>query len=342
MKWLPEIYRRRSSAFMAVAPSRLLFGIIPWYSFLIVLGAAAAICLAAREEKRAGLKKDTALDFALIALPCGIVGARVYYVAFSWSQFQDDPVSVLRIWEGGIAIYGAVIAGLAAAWIFSRKRNISFRTLCDLFAPGLVLAQAIGRWGNYFNQEAYGAAIQNPALHFFPFGVLIQSESGLQWHMATFFYESAWNLLVFVFLMIARRKWFKIHGDVISFYTLLYACGRLVIEDFRSDSLYASSNVRVSQLLSVVLCMFILICYIRCFRREASFRSAYVRIPCTLALSADSALCLWLINLIPYEASTMLVRFVILLTCSIINMLALFVLYGRCAEGELIYADNKN
>ena len=143
--------------------------------------------LACREEKRAGLKKDTALDFSLLALPCGIIGARIYYVAFSWPSYKDNPVSVLKIWEGGIAVYGGVIAGLLAAWFFCRKRKISFFTLCDLFAPGLILAQAIGRWGNYFNQEAYGSVIQNPALQFFPFGVQIQSEAGFQWHMATFF-----------------------------------------------------------------------------------------------------------------------------------------------------------
>ena len=197
---------------LSVPYSRMLFGIIPWYSFLIVLGVVLAIFLAAREEKRARLKKDTILDFALLVLPCGILGARIYYVAFSWSQFRDDLLSVFKIWEGGIAIYGAVIGGLIAAFFFSKKRKISFLTLCDVIAPGLILAQAIGRWGNYFNQEAYGLPVQNPALQFFPYAVQIQTENGLQWFMATFFYEFVWNLLVFVFLMIARRKWFRYNG----------------------------------------------------------------------------------------------------------------------------------
>ena len=160
--------------------------------------------------------------------------------------------------------------------------------------------------------------------------------------MATFFYESAWDLLIFVFLMIARRKWFRNRGDVISFYALLYASGRLVVEEFRTDSLYASSNVRVSQLLSVVLCIFFLMRYIRCFRKEPSFRSASVLIFVVMAITADAVLCLWLVNLIPYEASTLLIRFLLLLFCSMINLLALFVLYGKCAKGELIYADHQN
>ena len=135
---------------MPAAPSRMLFGVIPWYSFLIVLGVVIAIVLAVREENRAGLRKDTILDFTLIVLPCGIIGARVYYVVFSWDQFRNNLVSIFRIWEGGIAIYGAVIGGLLAAWLFARRRKISFFTLCDVIAPGLILAQAIGRWGNYF------------------------------------------------------------------------------------------------------------------------------------------------------------------------------------------------
>ncbi len=326
---------------MSLAPSRLLFGLIPWYSFLIVLGAAIAIFLASKEEKRAGLKKDTALDFALIVLPCGIIGARIYYVAFSWPKFRDNLLSVLKIWEGGIAIYGGVIAGLLTAWIFSRRRKISFFTLCDLFAPGLILAQAIGRWGNYFNQEAYGAFISNPMLQFFPFGVQIKTDSGLQWHMATFFYESCWNLLVFIFLITARRKWFRFHGDVICFYAFLYACGRLIIEDFRMDSLYASSSVRISQLLSVVICCIILVRYIRLFRHGPGFRPGPAVLS-ALSLTASMAVILWLLNLIPYTASSLFIRFIILSLCSILNILSLFVLYGRCAKGEIVYADHQS
>ena len=185
---------------MSAAPSRMLFGVIPWYSFLIVLGVVIAIVLAVREENRAGLGKDTVIDFTLVVLPCGIIGARIYYVVFSWDQFRNNLASVFRIWEGGIAIYGAVIGGLLAAWLFARRRRISFFTLCDVIAPGLILAQAIGRWGNYFNQECYGAAVTDPSLQFFPFAVFIRSDTSNPWHMATFFYESVWNLLVFVFL----------------------------------------------------------------------------------------------------------------------------------------------
>ena len=221
--------------------SRFIIWHIPWYSFLIVIGAFTAIVLACREERRAGLPKDTVIDLALFVLPVGIIGARLYYVVFSWSQFQHDFLSVFRIWEGGLAIYGGIIGGLLVLVLFCRKRRLSALALCDIIAPGLVLAQALGRWGNWFNIEAYGLTVTDPALCFFPFAVQVP-EDGYAWHMATFFYESFWNLLVFAFLMTGRRKRLRMRGDVFCFYLLLYAAGRLVIEELRLDSLYASSS----------------------------------------------------------------------------------------------------
>ena len=326
---------------MSLAPSRLIFGLIPWYSFLIVAGAVTAIFLASREEKRAGLKKDTVLDFALWVLPIGIIGARIYYVAFSWDEFKNDLFSVFRIWEGGIAIYGAVIAGILTAWFFARVRKISFLSLCDIIAPGLVLAQAIGRWGNYFNQEAYGLVVTNPSLQFFPFAVQIQTDAGLVWHMATFFYEFVWNLLVFIFLLIARRKWFRYRGDVITFYAFCYACGRLVIEDFRMDSLYAASSVRISQLISVIICLLILIRYLVLFIAKPSRPSPFVVCLCVAAMMADLYLILWLTGLLTLSLP-LLTRFLLLVAGSAINLISLFMLYGFCAEGEIIYADHES
>ena len=260
----------------AVPASRYLFGSLPWYSFLVVTGALAAVLLALREEKIAGLKKDTVLDLALWVLPMGIVGARLYYVAFSWEDFRNDMLSVFRVWEGGIAIYGAVLAGLVTVLVFARIRKADPLLLCDVVAPGVVLAQAIGRWGNYFNMEAYGAAVTDPALQFFPFAVKIPADTAAPWHMATFFYESCWDLLVFIFLVIARRRYFRKHGDVLFFYAFLYACGRLVIEDFRMDSLYAASSVRISQLLSVLICVALLVYYFRLYGQRSSSRAGTV------------------------------------------------------------------
>ena len=226
------------------------FGLqIRYYGALIALGIALAILLAARREKRLGLPKDTALDLALVGVPAAIIGARLYYVAFSWDNYADHPASALYLWEGGLAIYGGLLGGLAAGFIYARIKRLSFMALADLAAPSFALGQAIGRWGNFFNQEAYGIAVENPALRRFPIAVYIQSD-GL-WHYATFFYESAWCALIVIFILFAeRRGGFRRRGDVFFTYALLYAVERALVEGLRTDSLYWGP-VRVSQALSV-------------------------------------------------------------------------------------------
>lgn len=323
----------------AVPASRYLFGTLPLYSVLIVLGAFIAVLLALHEEKVAGLKKDTILDLALWVLPMGIIGARLYYVAFSWDDFRGDLLSVFRIWEGGIAIYGAVIAGLVTVFVFARVRKLNPLVLCDTVAPGVILAQAVGRWGNYFNMEAYGAAVTNPSLQFFPFAVLIPADPETPWHMATFFYESVWNLLIFIFLIVARRKYFRKHGDVLFFYLFLYACGRLVIEDFRMDSLYAASSVRVSQLLSVIICVALLVYY---FRLRGKHSRAGAVFFCLALLCAVPVLGYCLnIGIHPSEMP-LLHHFFLLGAFSVLNILALFLLYGKTSRGEVVYALHKD
>ena len=326
---------------MFPAPSsRYILGSLPWYSVLIVAGAAIAIMLALREEKRVGLKKDTIIDLALWLLPLGIIGARIYYVAFSWPDFRDDPLSILKIWEGGIAIYGAVIAGLVVVLVFSRVRTIPALLLCDLIAPGLVLAQGIGRWGNYFNMEAYGAPVENPALCFFPFSVLIPSDSSNPWHMATFFYESVWDIGIFILLIILRRRLFRRQGDVFFFYAFLYACGRLVIEDFRMDSLYAGSSVRISQLLSVLVCVSLLILY---FNRSLKRSGGILRILLfAFSLAFAFPVLAYSLNIIIHPAEiTLLHRFILLFSYSAVSILSLFILYGRSSREEVLYAIHK-
>ena len=238
---------------MAIPYSRTIFGGLPWYSVLVVGGIVLAIWLAGREEKRLGLPKDTAVDLALVVVPCGIVGARLYYVVMSWPQFAQNPLSVLYVWQGGLAIYGGVIGGAVGAWCCSRHKKISFASVADMIAPGLLLAQAVGRWGNYFNMEAYGPLIQDARLQFFPFGVLIPVNGVYQWHMAAFFYESVWNLCSFIVLWLIRKRQ-TVRGNVFCWYLVFYGSGRFVIEQLRQDSLYIGS-LRASQWLSLILCL---------------------------------------------------------------------------------------
>ncbi|MBQ9264739.1 MAG: prolipoprotein diacylglyceryl transferase [Clostridia bacterium] len=241
---------------------RLLFGFIPIYGVLITLAIALGVCLCLKQEKRMGLPTEISIDFALWAVPAAVIGARLYYVAFQWPLYAPRPLRILYIWEGGLAIYGGVIGGAVGAWLFSRSKRIPFGALADLVAPALILGQAIGRWGNFFNQEAFGQAIENPAFQFFPAAVYVEGV----WHMATFFYESAWDFCGFLLLWRLRKK-ITARGNLFFLYLCWYGLGRAFIEGLRTDSLMWGS-VRVSQALSVLLCAISLIILILRHRKH--------------------------------------------------------------------------
>ena len=227
--------------------SRLLFGVIPIYGLLIALGVLLAVLYAGRQEARLGLPRDTAVDVVLWAVPPGIIGARLYYVAFTWERYASDPLSVLYIWEGGLAIYGGIIGGVLGILLYAKRKKLPLPTLTDMVVPAVILAQAIGRWGNFFNGEAYGRSVTDSALQFFPYAVHV----GGAWYQATFFYESMWDLAGFFVLHLTRKKWRR-PGSLTLLYFGFYGFGRMLIEGLRSDSLWWGP-FRVSQVLSGVL-----------------------------------------------------------------------------------------
>lgn len=232
------------------------FGLtLHWYGVLIASAVLLAVLVCFAREKRLGLKEGTGVDLALVCVPAGVVAARVYYVLFNWSAYAAHPVEALYLWQGGLAVYGGVIGGAIGAWIYARAKKIPFPRIADLVAPALALAQCIGRWGNFLNQEAYGVEIADPALHFFPIAVRI----GEVWHCATFFYESAWCALIVILLLIGEKKgFFRRAGDTFLSYLLLYAAERAIVEGLRTDSLYLGV-FRVSQLLSLAAVLALLI-----------------------------------------------------------------------------------
>ena len=240
---------------LGLPKTNILFGTVTIYSVCIVLGILLALYFAYKEEKRLQLPKDTVLDCALLMLPCGIIGARVYFVLFSWPTFAATPHKIFYIWEGGLGIYGGLMAGAFALYLLSKKKKLSFLMLLDLFIPGVALAQSIGRWGNYFNMEAYGSVVSNPSFQFFPFAVPILQNGTLSWHLATFFYESCVTFFLFLLLhFLQKRK--KFHGEIFSWYVLLYGTGRTVIEGLRSDSLFTlGGTFRISQVVGLVSCL---------------------------------------------------------------------------------------
>lgn len=246
-------------------PDRVAFTLfgrdIYWYGILMAAGILVAIWLADKEEKRKGMAKDTILDACLYMIPLGIVCARLYYVLFEWRYYSQHLVEVFYIWQGGLAFYGSLLGGMLGLWIYCRRKKERMLRIMDCVAPGLVLAQAIGRWGNFFNQEAFGLPVSNGSLIWFPMTVRIDGVHYFNgqlcenpYHLATFFYESLWCLLVFIFLW-SRRKKFKHDGDSFLTYALLYGFERMFVEGLRGDSLYLiqpggfiEGGIRVSQL----------------------------------------------------------------------------------------------
>ena len=220
-----------------------LFGItVRWYGIFIACAVILGTVLALREAKRKDIKEDTIIDLLLFAIPAAIIGARLYYVIFSWDNYKDNLMEILNLRAGGLAIHGAIIGGVIVALIFSKAKNISFWKIGDIVAPSLILGQAIGRWGNYANQEAHGGPTD------LPWGIIVD---GIKVH-PTFLYESIWNFLVFIFLYWYSRKKAKVDGEVFLLYLILYSVARYFIEGLRTDSLMFGS-FRVAQLISLLI-----------------------------------------------------------------------------------------
>lgn len=231
-----------------------LFGIsglnISWYGVIIASGLLLGVLLGTLRAKRRGWKSDLLFDFILLAVPLAVIGARLYYVAFEWEQYAQNLVKIFAINEGGLAIYGAVIGGFLAAFVFSKAVKFPFLKLLDLVIPSLILGQLIGRWGNFVNQEAFGELVANPALQFFPFAVYIDALG--EWHQATFFYESFGNSILLVITLLIGRKQPK-DGTLVAVYFIGYGFIRAFVEGLRTDSLYLFGSIRISQLLSAAL-----------------------------------------------------------------------------------------
>lgn len=227
---------------------------IYWYGIIIAAAVISAIIYAQRESKRIGLKDDVISDVVLIGVPVSIIFARAYYVIFSWKDYASNPISSLYIWEGGLAIYGGIIGAFLTGFIYCKIKKIKFYTLADIAAPAFLLAQSIGRWGNFVNAEAFGEATLLPWRM-----QLILNGDLVQVHPA-FLYESLWNLAGF-FLLFSMRKKKPFNGFLFWSYLLWYGLGRAWIEGLRTDSLYLG-NVRISQLVAgicIIVSVFVII-----------------------------------------------------------------------------------
>lgn len=224
---------------------------IRWYAICIVSGLILAVYLSMKEAPRKKINPDDIIDFILIAFPLAIVGARLYYVIFEWGYYSQHLGEIFAIWNGGIAIYGGLLTGALVLYLFSRRRLIEPIDFLDIAAPSVMIAQSIGRWGNFFNQEAYGTAVKS--LNYLPSFIRDQMYIDGSYRQPTFLYESIWNLLGFLLILILRRKpQFLRQGEITAFYLIWYGFGRMIIEGMRTDSLMFA-GLRVSQWLSMIL-----------------------------------------------------------------------------------------
>ena len=217
-----------------------------YYGLIIGIGMMLAVWYCCRRSKEFGLTEDNILDGLIYVLPVAIICARAYYCVFAWHEFKDDPISVLYIWNGGIAIYGGVIGAVLGMAVVSRWKKLKLAAMLDLILIGFLIGQSIGRWGNFFNREAFGAETDT----FLRMG-LLNAATGVTYYVhPTFLYESVWNAAGFVILHVLSKKR-TFDGQIALGYAAWYGLGRSMIEGLRADSLYWGP-FRVSQMLALI------------------------------------------------------------------------------------------
>lgn len=243
-----------------------LFGVqIALYGIIIGCGMLLGICYAAKEAKRTGQNPENYWDLFMWLMICSIIGARIYYVVFSWDMYKDNPISVLYIRNGGLAIYGGVIAGAITIYVFSKIKKLSFLQMTDTVVPGLLIGQILGRFGNFTNREAFGGYSDGLFAMQLPISMVRNKEitaemashitEGINYIQVhpTFLYESMWNLTVLIIILFYRKRK-RFHGELMALYFVGYGLGRAWIEGLRTDQLLLPViGLPVSQILAVLL-----------------------------------------------------------------------------------------
>ncbi|WP_414054131.1 prolipoprotein diacylglyceryl transferase [Macrococcus equi] len=236
---------------------------IRWYGVIIAFGIMLGYLLAQRETDRKNFPDNTLIDIVIGSVIVGIICARIYYVIFEWGYYKEHLSEIPMIMNGGIAIHGGLIGALGMGYFLTRKKGISFFQMGDIAAPSIILGQAIGRWGNFMNQEAHGGEVSRSFLenlHIPKFIINNMNIDGIYYH-PTFLYESLWNLLGFIILMLLRKH-LKI-GQTLLTYAIWYSIGRFFIEGMRTDSLMLTEHLRMAQMISlaIILCAILIWIY---------------------------------------------------------------------------------
>lgn len=263
---------------------------IYWYAVLIMSGVALGLFLAIREGKKMGISSDFFYDLVTYGLPISIICARIYYVIFKWDYYSQHPEDIIKIWQGGIAIHGAIIGAFVFGYFFCKKRKVSSWLIMDIASVSFIIAQAIGRWGNFMNQEAHGGVVPGATLDaqreflqslFIPDFVINNMYINGAYYHPTFLYESLWNVIGFMIIIFILRKLSNVLvGEITAFYLIWYSIGRYMVEGLRTDSLMLTESIRMAQFISIVTIIIVLIVAI--YRRVkkknfVTYQSFYVK-----------------------------------------------------------------
>ncbi|HDF3589656.1 TPA: prolipoprotein diacylglyceryl transferase [Staphylococcus aureus] len=226
---------------------------VRWYGIIIAVGILLGYFVAQRALVKAGLHKDTLVDIIFYSALFGFIAARIYFVIFQWPYYAENPSEIIKIWHGGIAIHGGLIGGFIAGVIVCKVKNLTPFQIGDIIAPSIILAQGIGRWGNFMNHEAHGGPVSRAFLEqlHLPNFIIENMYINGQYYHPTFLYESIWDVAGFI-ILVNIRKHLKL-GETFFLYLTWYSIGRFFIEGLRTDSLMLTSNIRVAQLVSILL-----------------------------------------------------------------------------------------
>ena len=261
--------------------NRIAFNLGPislyWYSIFVVLGILFALFVILKEVRRLQINRYFFVNLIFYVLLFGILGARIYYVLFNLDYYLLYPGDIIKIWQGGLAIHGGILTGLITTVLYCRKYKVNILKTLDISCVGLIIGQAVGRWGNFFNQEAHGGVVSKSFLknlrlpEFIINGMYIDGN----YYHPTFLYESIWCLIGFVILLVFRRRQYNKVGQTIAFYMIWYSIGRIIIESMRTDSLMIGS-IKVAQLVSVIMIIvgIIIIIY---SKKGSTFENLYNR-----------------------------------------------------------------
>ncbi|MBE5664294.1 prolipoprotein diacylglyceryl transferase [Staphylococcus sp. SS60] len=226
---------------------------VRWYGIIIAIGILLGYFVAQRALVKAGLHKDTLVDIIFYSALFGFIVARIYFVIFQWPYYAENPGEIIKIWHGGIAIHGGLIGGFIAGVIVCKIKNLNPFQIGDIVAPSIILAQGIGRWGNFMNHEAHGGPVSRAFLEHLhlPNFIIENMYINGQYYHPTFLYESIWDVAGFI-ILVNIRKHLRL-GETFFLYLTWYSIGRFFIEGLRTDSLMLTSNIRIAQVVSIIL-----------------------------------------------------------------------------------------